>query len=85
MKTNTTSVEREIPAAPMGVAAGVVGLISGLALWYFGAGDYEIFGQGFTFINSHLLAFHIGRYAGFSEYRERFALRARCILGVKKT
>jgi hypothetical protein len=89
MKTNTTSVE--MPAAPefpnnglLGVGGSIVGAFCGFALWHFGTGGYETFGQFLTLLNTHMLMFHIGRYAGFAEYRDRFARRARCVLGVDK-
>jgi hypothetical protein len=91
MKTNTNSVEL-MPGAPdfpnnglLGVGGSIVGALSGFALWHFGAGGYEIFGQILVFLNTHMLMLHIGRYAGFSEYRERFARRARCVLGVNRS
>lgn len=87
-ETNTTSVK--MPGAPefpnnglLGVGGSIVGALCGFALWHFGAGNYELFGQFLTILNTHLLMFHIGRYAGFSEYRDRFALRARFILGAR--
>ena len=87
-KTDTTSVE--MPGGPdfpnnglLGVGAAIVTTFAGFAMWHFGTGGYELFGQGFTFFGTHMLMLHIGRYAGFAEYRDRFALRARCILGVK--